>query len=271
MPFQKNLASDMPVDEVRTKMKAHFEGAADRANSKWDDLWGENFMPWDRGVSNPALEDTLISKKELIPSAMEGSAPRRKALVPGCGRGYDVLLLSSFGYNAFGLEVSDKALDACRTFEKSDGNRYTARDESIGKGSVNWVHGDFFANDWNPNDTYDVIYDYTFLAAMHPTKRAALALRYQQLLAPGGTLICLEFPTNKPMSTGGPPFGLPEKVYIGHFGRPGEDMPYDDIYELDESKLKGPSEKALVRVDRWLAEHTHPIGAGNDYVSLWKH
>lgn len=43
-----------------------------------------------------------------------------KALVPGCGKGYDVLLLSAFGYDATGLEISSKALEEARKvrFEK---------------------------------------------------------------------------------------------------------------------------------------------------------
>lgn len=38
--------------------------------------------------------------------------------------------------------------------------------------------------------------------------RPAWALRYTQLLAKDGRLVCLEFPTYKAPSTGGPPFGL---------------------------------------------------------------
>ena len=52
------------------------------------------------------------------PIAQDGQ--RRKALVPGCGRGVDVLLLASFGYDAYGLECSATAVDACKKEEKEN-------------------------------------------------------------------------------------------------------------------------------------------------------
>ena len=60
----------------------------------------------------PALLDTLINHKGVVGNAMDGSR-RKKALVPGCGRGVDVLLLQSLGYDVVGLEISPGAVKAC--------------------------------------------------------------------------------------------------------------------------------------------------------------
>jgi hypothetical protein len=35
-------------------------------------------------------------------------------LISQCGQGYDVLLLSAFGYDAYGLDSSSAALDGAR-------------------------------------------------------------------------------------------------------------------------------------------------------------
>lgn len=86
--------------------------------------------------------------------------------MPGCGRGVDVLLLASFGYDAYGLECSAAAVDACKKEERENHSRYRVRDEKVGKGKITFVQGDFFDDTWLkeigvPRNGFDVIYDYT--------------------------------------------------------------------------------------------------------------
>lgn len=152
----------------RARFREHFKDHAAATHTKrWNDLWVEGFLPWDRGVSNPALVDTLSQRKDLLGSPVKADGARKRALVPGCGRGYDVLLLASFGYDAYGLEASENALGACREFEAQNGDQYDAKDQNIGKGSINWVSGDFFSSDWlekvqgGIGEGFDLIYDYT--------------------------------------------------------------------------------------------------------------
>lgn len=137
----------------------------------WASLWEKgDDLPWDRGFPNPALEDTLVERAGTVgrPLAQrpDGSSFRRKALVPGCGRGVDVLLLASFGYDAYGLEYSPGAIEACKKEEAASEKEYQVRDPSIGKGKVTWVQGDFFDDAWLkaidvPRNGFDIIYDYT--------------------------------------------------------------------------------------------------------------
>lgn len=132
----------------------------------WGSLWDNDTLPWDRGFPNPALEDTLVQRADTIGGPIAQDGQRRKALVPGCGRGVDVLLLASFGYDAYGLECSTTAVDACKKEEKENHSRYRVRDEKVGKGKVTFVHGDFFDDAWLeeigvPRNGFDVIYDYT--------------------------------------------------------------------------------------------------------------
>lgn len=149
--------------DARSRLREHFTGAElSTHTTKWDDLWKEGFVPWDRGFPSPALVDLLAERKDLFP-AKQG---RKKALVPGCGKGYDVLLLSSWGYDAYGLDASEKALDAAKQTQKeSEGQDIYKTKEGVQKGSVNWLSGDFFANDFlkgvEGEPTFDLIYDYT--------------------------------------------------------------------------------------------------------------
>lgn len=163
----------MANPDARERLRQHFsEGEASDHPGKWDDLYREDFTPWDRGIPSPALSEVL-SRRDLVgePAVVVpgGGKRRKRALVPGCGKGYDVLLLAAFGYDAVGLETSELALKAARENEERRGGEemYKVRDESFGKGKITWVVGDFFKDDWSKkmeadsDGTFDVIYDYT--------------------------------------------------------------------------------------------------------------
>ena len=121
-------------------------------------------------MPNPALVDILTRQRHLLGTCFvqqddSGKRPRKKALVPGCGKGYDVLLLASFGYDAFGLEVSQTAVKRCYEEQNANGHKYPVRDEVSGAGAVKFMHGDFLGTEWMSNiegdAKFDLIYDYT--------------------------------------------------------------------------------------------------------------
>jgi methyl halide transferase len=91
------------------------------------------------------------------------------------------------------------------------------------------------------------------------------------ILSPDGHLICVEFPTYKDPLLPGPPWALPPDVYVGHLGKPGENVPYDERgrIQLDPSGRIGKG--GLERIAHWQAERTHDIGKGTDWVSIWRH
>lgn len=90
-----------------------------------------------------------------------------------------------------------------------------------------------------------------------------------QLLAaaPAGNLICLEFPTYKDPSLGGPPFALSPAVYVEHLSHPGEQLAYDDKGHIKQNPLRRASPGGLERVAHWQPERTHEIGRGSDWAS----
>ncbi|PYH46791.1 putative thiol methyltransferase [Aspergillus saccharolyticus JOP 1030-1] len=253
----------------------------------WAELWQKNEnLPWDKGFPNPALEDTLTQQSATlggpITTNAQGEAYRKKALVPGCGRGVDVLLLASFGYDAYGLEYSDVAVKMCKDEAARNGNKYSVRYAEIGRGKITFVQGDFFKDDWLkrlqlPLNGFDLIYDYTFFCALNPTMRPDWALRHTQLLAPSprGNLICLEFPRHKATAEQGPPWGVSSEAYMEHLSHPGEQIRYDAQGRCKMDPLREPSEHGLERVAYWQPARTHESGKDSDgviqdRVSIWR-
>jgi hypothetical protein len=175
---------DLPVEEARAALSRHFSSfQGPKYADGWADLWAKgDFLPWDRGNPSPALADTLTNHANLIGHALieeDGQARRKRALVPGCGRGVDVLLLQSFGYDAVGLEYAPDALKASEEYEKEHAGDYPVRDKKAGKGTASFVHGDFYTDEWlestgfGKDATFDMIYDYTVSI---PTKNLSCGL-----------------------------------------------------------------------------------------------
>ena len=159
-------------------MQDHFtEHSGTRYNEGWAKLWeAGDFLPWDRMVPSPALADTLDNHAYVVGSSKlvlsDGTTRRKRALVPGCGRGVDVMLLQAYGYDVIGLEYSSKAIEACQIYAKeTEGEElYKVKDEKVGKGTRVFVQGDFYADDWleeaglgehGKEGIFELIYDYT--------------------------------------------------------------------------------------------------------------
>lgn len=198
MPHQ-NRQADGQQDHFRNKpLQEH--------GSLWNQLWERQTTSWDRGGPSIALHEALSVYPELFdgtypdlgllsdfvghetaqaatPSTTSATAPRKKALVPACGRGYDAVLLAKvFGYDVVGLEISSTALDAARQYENSVNEVLDApvkqqppshddpavdfwiKNRSSSPGRVNWVSGDFFSDGWLVDagaEQFDFIFDYT--------------------------------------------------------------------------------------------------------------
>lgn len=177
-------SADRPTD-ARARLLSHFGSTASKDQGvKWDELWCEgSFLPWDKGSPNPALRDLLANSlpshcvpseaTPLLPDPVDGeTGRRRRALVPGCGKGYDVQLLAAAGYEAWGLEISPAAVEAAKQWSKEAESRgfkdgYETMSEKWGRGTANFVCGDFFKDDWLQQigvkgpGVFDIIYDYT--------------------------------------------------------------------------------------------------------------
>ena len=74
----------------------------DEYTARWEDRWLRDFTPWDLAEPAPILVKMFET----------GDVPFSEglALVPGCGRGYEVTWIGSFkNWKAVGLDISQKA------------------------------------------------------------------------------------------------------------------------------------------------------------------
>jgi SAM-dependent methyltransferase len=184
-----------PPTQNQDRLRSHFSSLEPSSHaSGWDDLWrAGDFIPWDRGYANPALIDFLahptsppvsgtpnptagapkqgVVDGQGIKSLPQGEGRRGRALVPGCGKGYDVALLASYGYDTWGLEVSAHAAEAAKKYFANAGDgslegEYRVKDEKLGTGKMECLLGDFFEEGWvkeigAEEGGFDIIYDNT--------------------------------------------------------------------------------------------------------------
>ena len=76
-------------------------------HTRWTEMWEAGIAPgelFDKESPTPLLAKFI--KEDRIPSG--------RALVPGCGRGYDVTALAAPGRYVLGLDIAEKAVEAAR-------------------------------------------------------------------------------------------------------------------------------------------------------------
>ncbi|XP_039825417.1 probable thiol methyltransferase 2 isoform X5 [Panicum virgatum] len=168
-------ASNPAVARVRQLI-----GGLEYSQDGWSRCWEEGVTPWDLGQPTPAVVE--LAKSGTLP----GDAAT--VLVPGCGTGYDVVALSGPGRFVVGLDICESAVAKAKQWSAAaDGSLFA------------FVVADFFT--WEPPELFDLIFDYTFFCAFHPSMRPAWAKRMADLLKPNGELITLV-----PGQEAGPPF-----------------------------------------------------------------
>ena len=89
-----------------------FKSFFDKSGRSWENAWKENNTPWETGspsaglihaFENPVIKSTLVHCK--------------RALIPGCGSGYDVKYLHSLNVfdNITGIDISEAAIKLVKT------------------------------------------------------------------------------------------------------------------------------------------------------------
>lgn len=144
----------------------------------WDERFERDFTPWDLNGVPQGLRDFIA----------RDPAPRT-ALIPGCGKGYELACMMEAGWDATAIDFSPTAVSRARA--------------QVGQWAPRVVEADFFT--WQPPGALDLIYERAFLCAMPPAMWPQVAARWAQLLAPGGLLAGFFFFGSSPK---GPPFGI---------------------------------------------------------------
>ena len=155
---------------------------AESPRKHWDRHYDEGETPWDTGVPEPLLVETVES----------WPVPACRALEIGCGTGTDAIWLARRGFEVTAVDVSAVAISRARE---------AAERQGVG---VTWVAEDYLrAGPHAP--PFDFAYDrgcvHTFLR--HPG-RVALVSAIARDLAPGGLWLSLVAAAEGPPRKGGP-------------------------------------------------------------------
>jgi len=164
----------------------------------WDQAWKQNVTPWDAGEIQPPL-------REVTQSGEVAFARTGRALVPGCGSGYDAIYISSeLGLETLAIDISPLAVaNASKNIPEGLKVRFE-------------VH-DFFSFKVPDDERFDLIYDYTFFVAIPPSRRPEWGAQINSLIKPGGHLITLVFPID-PETDVGPPWFVRPEHYLAPLG-----------------------------------------------------
>ncbi|KAK9997709.1 hypothetical protein SO802_022395 [Lithocarpus litseifolius] len=188
----------------------------------WEKSWEQGVTPWDLGQPTPIL----------VHLHQTGALPKGRALVPGCGSGYDVAAIACPERYVVGLDISDIAIKKAVELSSPLPNA----------SYFNFLKADFFT--WSPSELFDLIFDYTFFCAIEPDMRLAWAQRIRDILKPGGELITLMFPISD--HVGGPPF----KVSISDYEEVLLPMGFRAVSIVDNELAIGPR-KGREKLGRW--------------------
>ncbi len=152
----------------------------------WVQRYQRGETGWDLSSPTPALVWLLKEKRFPV-------SPPAPVLVPGCGYGYDALLLATEGYTVTALDWAPEPLTALQKHVSSN---------------LHTCCADFFVHAQENPHTYDAIWEYTFYCAITPGERTAYFAAISQLLKGGGYWVALLFPLGNQPYEVGPPFAL---------------------------------------------------------------
>jgi SAM-dependent methyltransferase len=170
-----------------------------------DPIWESK---WEKGIAPGESFDKSNPSPLLIKYLHEGLIPNGRALVPGCGRGYDVTALASDERYVLGLDISRTAVEKAKERAKS-----LPASECLNKSKIEFQTTSFFdLKPANDSEKFHFIYDYTFLCALHPSTRTDWALQMSELILKDGILLTLIFPINSTRKVG-PPYEVTLENY----------------------------------------------------------
>ncbi|MGH3207191.1 MAG: class I SAM-dependent methyltransferase [Trebonia sp.] len=176
----------MGIDEENARRRRARELAAQAAGSADETGWFERLyaeaetgvavVPWADGDANPHLVEWAAAQR------LAGAGQR--ALVVGCGLGYDAEFLAGLGYAVTAFDVAPTAIE--RASRENPGSEAT------------YVTADLVALPGAWAGAFDLVVEaYTVQPLYGPVRDAALAALHGPV-APGGTLLIIARATDEP-------------------------------------------------------------------------
>ena len=183
----------------------------------WQRHYDENDLGWDLGEVAPPFV-SLLESNTITPG---------KTLVPGCGRGHEVIFLAENGFDVTGVDYSKGAVNHLNS---------VIQERQL---SSQILYLDFFTLDSTHDGLYDLLIEHTFFCAISPIQRPLNVSTVTRALKKNGMIAGLFYHTEQ---EGGPPFNTTRHDIIKHFS---------DSFEIRE--LAQAKNSAEQRKDKeWL-------------------
>ena len=128
----------------------------------WNSRYAAGKTPWDLGEAPSALRAFLAR-----------TASPGRVLIPGCGSGYEVQAFHRARFDVTAIDFSAVALERAG--------------QILGPLQKCIIAGDFFVHDFS-DQSFDLIYERTFLCSLPPARWPAYAKRMAELLESGNVL-----------------------------------------------------------------------------------
>jgi len=226
---QEDIGLRPAVAQLRTIL------ANDTTGQGWDVAWKKNVTPWDRGEMQPSLKAFIESNQVKLPTS-------GKALVPGCGRGYEAVYLASrLGLETIGMDISQTAIDEAK---KNLAMSAIPQDTKI-----TFKRDSFFDYRVDSDDQkFDLCFEHTFFVAIPPDLRKSWGSQMSHLVKKGGYLIALVWPMDGDRP-GGPPFSVNVDMYTEALEAGAEAGGWSKL--MDEETTVNEERKGKERVVVW--------------------
>lgn len=194
----------------------------DRADY-WQGIYDAGDARWDQGAPAPPLAAFFAADR--------GTG---RAIVPGCGRGHDALMLAARGWQVTGVDFATSAV-------------VDARAAAAGRGiAAEFAQLDWFTAAEQPGwrGAFDLVVEHTCFCAIDPARRDAYVDVVHALLRPGGRLVGLIWSCGR---EGGPPFHADPAISRAQFER-----------RLAVERFEPAQGSWPTRVGEWLLVATRP-------------
>ncbi|MFH5232082.1 class I SAM-dependent methyltransferase [Antrihabitans spumae] len=159
---------------------------------------GSAVVPWDRGGPNPLLVD-WAAERQVVGSC-------RRALVVGCGPGYDAEYFSTLGFETTAFDISPTAIELVQ--------------ERFPDSAVEYRSADLLdpPAEWDAN--FDLVVESFTVQSMPVSVRGTAIEQLRRLVAVGGELLVVAGIRGEGEEVDGPPWPLTE-TEIRSFARDG--------------------------------------------------
>lgn len=171
-----NFDKERAIEQIRSLVA---ESIADGDPTGWfERLYakaeaGEAVVPWADGEPNPNLVSWA--------SGLAGAGKR--ALVPGCGLGYDAEFLAALGFDVTAFDISPTGIEAAKRANPASAVHYQVAD--LTDLPPEWI------------GAFDLVMEAYTLQPLFGQVRAAAIASVHRAVAPGGTLLIIARATNE--------------------------------------------------------------------------